>query len=331
MGKIVYNKEMSGKKLGKGGPRDIQLRQRILQEEMIRNSGGLAPHIVTNDKPTSPTPVTDMSQYLPLSDVRKKIEEAVESTKESVKIKYESGLQSMNEQLKESRRKINKLQEDLLSKTAEANELNRRITSVPEISESAKKQINSKDIKILELGVDVKSKEEMLQKFNKDVIDLTTKLENASIILRDKDAEVKKFQELMAKRDEYLRAKDVEIHNNSKELKSKEEELHKMSMELVEVKSKIDARSDVSSELSDKLDRLYQKIADGSIRHLVGSQMDRPSLEDRIFIDPLEMEAGDNLDPYINIKEEFVEKEDRSVAEDTAKLRSLLKLGKGRR
>jgi len=309
MGKsrIVYNKEGSGKRLSRGGPRDIQLRQRILQEEMVRSGGGLAPHIITKDISVPSAPVVDMSQYLPLSEVKSKIEEAVEHTRETVKGKYESGIKSLTEQLNEVRAKL------------------------PDISEVAHKQINIKDLKIIELESDIKAKMEYVEKASRDVTDMTIKLENASKLVRERDEETKEVRAAMAKRDVYLHEKDMEIHNKNAELREKEKELHKKDVESVKLKSKAES-VDMSEELSTKLDRLYAKIADGSIRHLVGSQMDGPTIADKIFIDPLESTDGKNLDPHIKIEEEkSVEEKDRSVADDTAKLRSLLKRGRGGR
>jgi hypothetical protein len=76
--------------------------------------------------------------------------------------------------------------------------------------------------------------------------------------------------------------------------------------------------------LQDKLDKLYNKIADGSIQPLVGSRINRPELEDKIFIDPIDKDKEPQLDSHIAIKEEEVE-EKRDMRPDLAKLRKLLK------
>ena len=310
--KIVYNKEKSGKILSRGGPRDIQLRQRIIQESLMRDEE--TPYIVPSDRLTPSVGGVDMSQYLPLSKVKEKIEEAVESTRETVKKKYESGIQSLSIELNEARREVNKLKEEILYKNKEISKLVERISATPDVSEFAQKQINNRDSKIVSLETDIKSKAERHERQSRDISDLTIKLENASRLLQERDAELKQLHETMLKRDEYLHEKDIEIHNKN--------------MELIEIKSRTDARSDISSELSTKLDKLYEKISDGSIRHLVGSKMDRPELEDRIFIDPLEIDDGKDLDPHIEIEEEKTQ--DRDVSEDVDKLRSLLKLTKRR-
>lgn len=78
------------------------------------------------------------------------------------------------------------------------------------------------------------------------------------------------------------------------------------------------------SSLEKKLDMIYGKIADGSISPLVGSDMGRPALEDKIFIDPLDKGAGSELESHIDVQEEFGQKS-RDVSSDVVKLRSLLK------
>lgn len=83
--------------------------------------------------------------------------------------------------------------------------------------------------------------------------------------------------------------------------------------------------TDRIASLEAKLELIYQKISDGSISPLVGSNVDRPALENKIFIDPLEKGAGGKLEPHIEIKEES-SKSDRDVVSDVAKLRGLLKL-----
>jgi len=327
--KIRYNKEKSGKLFSKGGPRDIQLRQRIKQEELIRGLGP-APHIIMHDR-SAPSPSTvDMSQYLPLNKVKTKIEAAVEHTKELMQSKYESGVKNLNDQLEEVKGEVSILQEEILNKNADLAKLGERISSTPDISDKARGKKKKKDLRIVELESEIKIKKEHLEQANRDVVDMTTKVENAAKLVQEKDVEVKEVRADMTKRDAYLHEKDIDIHNRNAELRKKEVELRERDVELTKLKSKSDS-ADMSKELSDKLDRLYTKIADGSIRHLVGSNMGRPALEDKIFIDPLESTAGKNLDPHIDIKEEkSVEKKDRDVSADANKLRSLLKSSKGR-
>jgi DNA repair exonuclease SbcCD ATPase subunit len=324
MGKnrIVYNKENSGKLLGKGGPRDIQIRQRVVQEKLLTETGP-RPEIRGTEKPAQ----ADMSQYLPFDEVRKKIEEAVEHTKKSERSRHNRELKTLNNQLEELRGKVEAFQKSTIIKDAEIEKLSTHIESTPEISDKAKEKISSRDIKIVELKSSYKTTKDRMDRAESDVKDLTQKLENAGRLLRERDEELKKVTDMLSKRDVYLREKDIELHKKTAELKTKEDELHKKEIDMAGMKSGASTSGDLEA-LSDKLDRLYTKIADGSIRHLVGSHMDRPALEDKIFIDPLESTDGENLDPHIKIEEEkSSEEKDRSLADDAAKLRSLL--GKG--
>lgn len=192
MTRIKYNKErLSSKQLGGGGPRDRQRALKLRQQsEMLRQINP----IISTEVPEQPS--VDLSQYLPFEEVRKKIEEAVASTVESERKRFES----------------------------------------------------------------------------------------------------------------QLREKDVVISR---------------------LRSELDTESSKHLEgLKDKLDKLYDRIADGSIQHLVGSNMDRPALEDKIFIDPLEKNIDTGLDSHINVEEDKASKEmsGHDINTDLDKLRNLLKL-----
>ncbi len=254
MGRIVYNKERSGKLIGRGGPRDLQQRQKLIQEEsMMRgvfasSETGLGPQMV--DEVEEKKPEIDLSQYLPLAEVRKKIEEAVVAAQQAEIRRYET-----------------------------------QIAGFPEISDAARDQLNKKDIELVELTSKLEAKIELYEKANKDVEDLKTKLESASGLLKEGD------------------------------------------IKIAELQTKIRTEEDIYGRMQEKLDSLYEKIADGSISPLVGSKMDRPALEDKIFIDPLELGDESKLDAYIEIQEEKPkeELEERNMKDDLAKLRNLLK------
>jgi len=160
--KIKYNKDKSGRILIGGGPRDIQLRQRLIQAELIKHSVG--------DKPKKQE--IDLSQYLPLSEVKKKIEEAVEFTKKNEK----------------------------------------------EIYKTIKQEIIEKDLTIAKLT------------------------------------------------------------------------------------SELSVKDEIYMNLQIKMDKIYERISDGSIQSFVGKN--RPELEDKIFIDPIEKKKGTKLYSHIIIKEE---------------------------
>jgi DNA repair exonuclease SbcCD ATPase subunit len=253
MAKIKYNKEKSGKLIGRGGPRDIQMRQRLIQEEIIRRQArevetetGLHPRMVGKGA-EPPKPTVDLSQYLPLSEVRKKIDEAVEYTRKSEQERFNSGLKNLNDQLNESRRKFSELQEQLINKNAEVKRLRDQLTSTPEISDQARKQLDSKELEIAKLRIELDAKENLLQ-----------------------------------------------------------------------------TKDDIYEKLSAKMDKIYERVADGSITSFIGKG--RPELEDKIFIDPIEEEK--EMDAHIEIKEDEDKKEvpDRDISSDLNKLRNLLKM-----
>ena len=227
MPKIIYNKAKSGRLMGGGGPRDRQVALRLKQQQELLY--GLRPGLKaeiskskTASKPHQSQQTMDLSQYLPLKEVKKKIEEAIAFTKNKEQQRFESGLKNINNQLKVEREKLTK-------------------------SEAAVKKLQDQ---LGSVAVSASDKEGFYSQSSKDI-----------------------------------------------------------------------------KGLQDKLDRLYNKISDGSIQHLVGSKMDRPALEDKIFIDPLEKGKEPDLDAHINITEEkSIEKVDGDMMADLAKLKDLLKL-----
>lgn len=247
MARIKYNKErLSGKQIGGGGPRDRQMALKLQQQsEMLKQ---VSPTISAQ---VSEQREVDLSQYLLLSEVKKKLEEAVAATAEGERKRFESGLKNLNEQLNAERKKVGAVQDQLISANAEIARLKAQINQFPEISEKARQLINEKELSIFKLQAQLDAKEEI-----------------------------------------YL--------HSSKDLE----------------------------ELKAKLDKLYDRIADGSIKPLVGSKMDRPTLEDKIFIDPIEKDKEPDLDSHIEIKEDATSKTDsgRDINTDLAKLRNLLKL-----
>lgn len=186
MTKIKYNKDKSGRILIGGGPRDIQLRQRLVQAEMIKRS--------VDEEPKKQE--VDLSQYLPLNKVKEKIEAAVEFTKKN-------------------------------------------------------------DQKIRE-----KTKQEFIEK------DLT----------------------------------------------------------IAKLTSELSVKDEIYMNLQMKMDKIYERISDGSIQPFVGKN--RPELEDKIFIDPLEKDENLRLDSHIVIEEDKTSKESlkRDINTDLDKLRGLLKM-----
>jgi len=290
MAKIKYNKEKPGRILMGRGPRDLQLKQKALQEQEIYKR--LTPTVSAESTNEVIQSNIDLSQYLPLDEVRKKIEEAVNTAREEERKRYESGLKNLNEQLNSMRKKAAAAEEQLINANAEINRLNNILTGQQNLSV-------------------------------KEVDNLKNTIESleASLIEKDKQLDEKKNETVQLKN---------EISTLQKEVDSFKIELHNKDIKITELQTLLNntQSTELIDKLQDKLDRLYEKIADGSISPLVGSKIPKPELEDRIFIDPLDdsiKEKEASLDTHIDVKEESKEIK-RSVEEDISKLRKLLKL-----
>ncbi len=129
-------------------------------------------------------------------------------------------------------------------------------------------------------------------------------------ISKIKSNDLEEISKIRIKSAQELGERDIKITKLESTIKAKEEADNKSA--------------ELAKDLQDKLDKIYNKIADGSIRPFVGSRMDRPELEDKIFIDPIEIGKEMELDSYINIKEEDPKEESRDMQGDLAKLRKLL-------
>lgn len=289
MTRIQYNKKrMAGKQVGGGGPRDRQLAQKIRNESKLLNS--LSPAISAE---VSEHKEVDLSQYLSLEEVKKKLEEVAAATAESERKRFESGLKSLNDQLNMERKKVGAAQDQLININAEVSRLKAQINQFPEISEKAQLLINEKELNVSKLKAELAVKSELYDMAKTELPEVRDKL--AAVIERDTDNQIK----------------IVELEAS---LRVKEEISSKSSNDLEELKT--------------KLDKLYDRISDGSIKPLVGSKMDRPALEDKIFIDPIEKSKEPKLDSHIDIKEDKSSKNDseRDINTDLVKLRNLLKL-----
>lgn len=304
MARIPYNKKrLKGKQIGGGGPRDKQLAQKIRKEQELRERI-LSPSISAE---VSESPEVDLSQYLPLEEVKKKIEEAVASTAEAERKRFESGLKNLNDQLNAERKKFGAVQDQLINANAEISRLKNNINELPEISEKAQQIINEKDLTISKLQNEIESKIELYERIKSEI---TTHKK----ALSSKEKEISEYK---------IKLEDLVKANANKKIKIAELEASLKSKDEVNLSS-----SKYLDELKTKLDELYDKISDGSIKPLVGSKMDRPALEDRIFIDPIEGAKESTLDPHIEITEDKSSdnNSNRNINSDLAKLRNLLKL-----
>lgn len=304
MTRIKYNKErLSGKQIGGGGPRDKQLAQKIRKEQEMREQ--ISPSISAQVQEQQPE--VDLSQYLPLAEVKKKLEEAVAATAESERKRFESGLKNINDQLNAERKKAGAAQDQLINANSEIAKLRAQINQSPEISEKAQQTINEKDLAMSKLKAENDAKAELYSRINAE-------LDNYKESLHKKELELSGVKTKVSSLVDKNTNNKIKIAELESGLKAKDEASLKSSKNFEELKS--------------KMDRLYDSISDGSIRHLVGSKMDRPALEDRIFIDPIEKSEEPDLDSHIDIKEDESSKTDseRDINTDLAKLRNLLKL-----
>jgi len=289
--KIIYNKEKSGKQLKSGGPRDLQVRQKMAREREYYAS--LSPSVSVEASPkkheasSSSKSSVQLANMLSLEEVKRRIEEAVASTRKTESDRYKSGLKNLNEQLKNERKKASAAHEQLINANAEVTRLKSRLAEDTGNTEETIKLLHEKDIEIAKFT----EKNSMLE-YNNTVLNDTVSALNDKMSAMTAD------------------------------FAKKEEELNKLV-----VAAKV--KESVYKELQDKLDKVYEKISDGSIQPLVGTKMDRPSIEDKIFIDPIDKTKADSLDAHININEEdpsHSEGSHRDMSGDLAKLKKILKI-----
>jgi len=289
--KIIYNKEKSGKQLKRGGPRDLQVRQKMAREREYYAS--LSPSVSVEASPkkreasSSSKSSVQLANMLSLEEVKRRIEEAVASTRKTESDRYKSGLKNLNEQLKNERKKASAAHEQLINANAEVTRLKSRLAEDTGNTEETIKLLHEKDIEIAKFT----EKNSMLE-YNNTVLNDTVSALNDKMSAMTAD------------------------------FAKKEEELNKLV-----VAAKV--KESVYKELQDKLDKVYEKISDGSIQPLVGTKMDRPSIEDKIFIDPIDKTKADSLDAHININEEdpsHSEGSHRDMSGDLAKLKKILKI-----
>lgn len=291
MSRIVYNKEKSTKIMGGGGPRDRQAGLKLMHDRQLLQNLSPSIQAEVSKAPVESSPQVDMSQYLPLDIVRQKIEAAVQATRDQERERYESGLRNLNDQLKDARKKAAIAEENLLNTSSEIKKLKTDLLESSSSVQTDIKRINDQELMLRELKAELKSKTDM-------VLFLESQL-------RDK---VSSMELLYKETAGTLKEKEVELAELKQKMKSADElKLSTVSLE-------------------HKLDELYQKISDGSISHLVGSKMDRPALEDKIFIDPLEKNKEPELESHIEVKKEEAATIARDVPSDLNKLRNLLKL-----
>ena len=165
MTRIKYNKErLSGKQIGGGGPRDKQLAQRLRKEHEMLSQ--ISPSMSAQ---VSEQPTVDLSQYLPLAEVKRKLEEAVAATAESERKRFESGLKNLNDQLNAERKKVGAAQDQLINANSEIARLKAQINQSPEISDKAQQLINEKDLALSKLKAENDARLELHNRTDADL------------------------------------------------------------------------------------------------------------------------------------------------------------------
>lgn len=332
MPKIIYNKVKSGRLLGGGGPRDRQTALKLEQQRELFST--LRPAMTaevskskTVSEPKQAQQEVDLSQYLPLKEVKKKIEEAVIFTRNKEQQRFESGLKNINNQLKAERKKAAGSGEELLNAKVEIKRLKTQITEVPVIPMEVEKRIMEKDSEISKLNTKLTTKSELYDKVEKEITALQNKIEDINKSDGSKDENIGKLKADLDNKSKLCRRLKEKVQRYTESASTKEKKLIELTAVMKTKEEEFGRSNSYMTELQEKMDKLYDKIADGSIQSFVGSKMDRPMLEDKIFIDPLEKDKEPDLDAHIDIKEEESVKEvDSDMMTDLSKLKGLLNL-----
>lgn len=152
--KIPYNKQKSGKQMGKGGPRDIQRRQVAAYERGTANIQ-LPPLSIEElkqlflEQRKEEGPINLDGLGLTYGEAEEKIRQAVEVTREEERKKYESNLQNLNNQLNAAKIKISVMEETL--------------TEASTIPPHIENQLKEKNKEINELKMDLVRSETQLE------------------------------------------------------------------------------------------------------------------------------------------------------------------------
>ena len=118
------------------------------------------------------------------------------------------------------------------------------------------------------------------------------------------------------------------------QIKEKNVEINRLEMDLIRIETRLKIKEELldkftinygntMEELKSGILELSGKLSEGQVNNLIKT-IERPEIQDNVFIDPIESEDG--LDPHIKIKVDDASKEstDRNVKEDLAKLKGLL-------
>jgi len=163
--KIPYNKEKSGKQIGRGGPRDMQQRQAVafergtatIQLPSLNIKEELKRLLLEQKREEGPINVDLDGLGLTYEQAEKKIQQAVEVTRKEERERYESGLQNLNDQLNAAKKKIATLEESLADRIRDPNIDNQLKEKVEELNEV--------NLELVRVKAQLETKDEFLEKF----------------------------------------------------------------------------------------------------------------------------------------------------------------------
>lgn len=140
--------------------------------------------------------------------------------------------------------------------------------------------------------------------------------------LINKNAEVKKLKSQIINSSQNGKSQ-VEINDLKKRLEDRKAELEKKDEVIVNLSETYNKNID---EFKHKLDNIDKRISHGTIS---SEDPERPQINDKVFIDPLEGET--KLDSHITVEAEKISasKSNRNVMNDIKKLKYLLKAKRG--
>ena len=142
--KIPYNKKLSGKQWGGGGPRDMQKKQNSLSGDAViklpqLNEEELKKLLAIHESKTEEGAIDEKDQFLPLDEVKKKIDEAVEFTIAQERNRHKGEITNLNTELDHTKKRL-----WLIDKTLEEKDNELKILKTQNVDIENNKEITSK-------------------------------------------------------------------------------------------------------------------------------------------------------------------------------------------
>lgn len=170
-------------------------------------------------------------------------------------------------------------------------------------------------------AVSTESEDKLKEDYNASLASLTAEKDNLNA-LHNKD--MKKFQSeiefLIKEKTDLINKHDKEITKFKIESEKKKGDIKSLK-EKAKQKGADEEITDLLKEQTKQIEALTEALANAE--HQLEIETNRPKME-TAFIDPLEKDAGKDLTPHIEIKEEKPEKEEGGMDAKVARLRSLM-------